>query len=69
MKTIHIVVLDYSGATVTFYKAEIKVIDYDDDNSPDETELVEAWLSENTPHQLSNCNFMFSDNEIDVLYE
>lgn len=63
MKTVNIVVLDYSGVSVNFYNgAEIK-----EKAGFDLSEKVEEWLRENTEHHLSNCSWMSSEEVITVI--
>lgn len=63
MAKYNIVVLDYSGNTVSFYTGvEIPKMPLTDDS-----ELIEVWLEQETEHRLSNCSWMSSEEEITVI--
>ena len=65
MKKFNIVVLDYSGPSVTFYEN----VEIDEPAGiADEGEKIEDYLREKTDHHMSNCSWMSSESEIEVIH-
>jgi hypothetical protein len=60
MKTLNVVVMDYSICKVTY----LQNIILPEENDEDESTMIENYLSDNGFH-LSNCNWMSSEDEIE----
>lgn len=56
----NLVVLNYSGATVTFYKLPKRIKQNED---------VENWIIKNTEHRLDDIHYMTSKDDIEIIYE
>lgn len=56
----NLVILNYSGATVTFYTLPENI---------ETCEEIENWIIENTEHRLSDIHYMMNKEEIELIYE
>lgn len=56
----NLVIMNYSGATVTFYTLPAGV---------EQSEDVESWIADNTEHRLSDIHYMTSETPITVIHE
>lgn len=60
MVTVNIAVMDYGIGCIKMYSVELKS-DWQSDD-------VEEWLSEHTDYKDSQCYYMTSEEEIEVIY-
>lgn len=58
--TINIAVMDYCSGSIKMYSPDLR--------DEIQNEDVENWLYENTDYKPSQCDYMFSENEIGVEY-